>query len=143
MKRICLIEGMRWESSDLYDQGLNRGIQNHLGGFYSAQIVLYSVDFHTIETFQRHHHWTEAGTYLTGIAKKLENAGADVIALCTNLILNILRKVADHIEHKLSVSFLYIADATIAQILKIGLNKIVLLGAAFTMQHDFYRSRFK
>ena len=53
---------MSWESTDLYYQGLNRGIQSYLGGLHSAQIVLYSVDFYTIESFQRHHHWTEAGT---------------------------------------------------------------------------------
>lgn len=130
---------MSWESTDLYYQGLNKGIQSHLGGFHSAQIVLYSVDFHTIESFQRHHHWTEAGTYLAEIAKKLENADADVIALCTNT----MHKVADQIQHDLSVPFLHIADATIAEILRQGLTKIALLGTIFTMEQEFYHSRFK
>ena len=139
MKTIGLIGGMSWESTDLYYQGLNKGIQSHLGGFHSAQIILYSVDFHKIEAFQRHHHWTEAGAYLAEIAKKLENAGADVIALCTNT----MHKVVDQIQHNLSVPFLHIADATIAEILKHGLTKIALLGTAFTMEQEFYHSRFK
>ncbi|AMW79398.1 hypothetical protein AMD27_11180 [Acinetobacter sp. TGL-Y2] len=139
MKTIGLIGGMSWESTDLYYQGLNKGIQSHLGGFHSAQIVLYSVDFHKIEAFQRHQHWTEAGTYLAEIAKKLENAGADVIALCTNT----MHKVADQIQHDLSVPFLHIADVTMAEILKYGLTKIALLGTAFTMEQEFYHSRFK
>lgn len=139
MKTIGLIGGMSWESTDLYYQGLNKGIQSRLGGFHSAEIILYSVDFHQIEAFQRHHHWTEAGAYLAEIAKKLENAGADVIALCTNT----MHKVADQIQYDLSVPFLHIADATIAEILKRGLTKIALLGTAFTMEQEFYHSRFK
>lgn len=86
MKTIGLIGGMSWESTDLYYQGLNRGIQSRLGGFHSAEIILYRVDFHRIEAFQRHHHWKEAGEYLAEIAKKLENSGADVIALCTKAL---------------------------------------------------------
>ncbi len=139
MKTIGLIGGMSWESTDLYYQGLNKGIQSHLGGFHSAEIVLYSVDFHRIEAFQRHHHWKEAGAYLAEIAKKLENSGADVIALCTNT----MHKVADQIQHDLSVPFLHIADATIAEILRQGLTKIALLGTIFTMEQEFYHSRFK
>lgn len=139
MKTIGLIGGMSWESTDLYYQGLNKGIHSHLGGFHSAQIVLYSVDFHVIEAFQHHHQWTEAGVYLAEIAKKLENAGADVIALCTNT----MHKVADQIQHDLNVPFLHIADATITEILKQGFTKLVLLGTAFTMEQEFYQSRFK
>ena len=139
MKTIGLIGGMSWESTDLYYQGLNRGIQSRLGGFHSAEIILYSVDFHRIEAFQHHHHWKEAGEYLAEIAKKLENSGADVIALCTNT----MHKVANQIQHDLSVPFLHIADATIAEILKRGLTKIALLGTAFTMEQEFYHSRFK
>lgn len=54
-----------------------------------------------------------------------------------------MQKVADQIQHDLSVPFLHIADATIAEILRQGLTKIALLGTIFTMEQEFYHSRFK
>lgn len=45
MKTIGLIGGMSWESTNLYYQQLNRGIQQKLGGWSSAKVLLHSVNF--------------------------------------------------------------------------------------------------
>lgn len=138
MKTIGLIGGMSWESTDLYYQSINKRVQARLGGFHSAQIILYSVDFQIIEKFQRDNNWAAAGEYLAQIAKQLEIAGTDVIALCTNT----MHKVAEVIEAQLTVPFMHIADSTIVQIQTQPLNKVALLGTRFTMEETFYRSRF-
>jgi aspartate racemase len=52
MKTIGLLGGMSWESTVLYYQHINAGMKARLGGFHSAKIVLYSIDFQEIETLQ-------------------------------------------------------------------------------------------
>ena len=138
MKTIGLIGGMSWESTDLYDQRINRHIQTKKGGLNSAQIILYSVNFHTIEQFQRESKWDEATIYLANIALKLEIAGADVIGLFTNT----MHKVATDIQKQCSIPLLHIADPTINAIKNQALNKIGLLGTQFTMEQEFYISKF-
>ncbi|WP_445115118.1 aspartate/glutamate racemase family protein [Acinetobacter sp. WZC-1] len=137
MKTIGLIGGMSWESSDLYYQHLNHQIQQRLGGLHSAKVMLYSVDFSEIEQLQVQGQWDQAGMQLADIAMRLQQAGADVIALCTNT----MHKVAAQIEQQISIPFLHIADATIRQIQQQGIQKVGLLGTAFTMEQDFYKSR--
>jgi aspartate racemase len=40
MRTIGLIGGMSWESTRIYYELLNRGVQRRLGGLHSAQILL-------------------------------------------------------------------------------------------------------
>lgn len=138
MKTIGLIGGMSWESTDLYYQKINQQVQAKRGGLNSAQIILYSVNFHIIEQFQRESKWDEAATYLANIAVKLELAGADVIGLCTNT----MHKVATDIQKQCSIPLLHIADPTINAIQSQRLRKIGLLGTQFTMEQTFYISKF-
>ena len=49
MKVIGLIGGMSWESTIPYYRQINEAIKERLGGFHSARIILYSVDFHELE----------------------------------------------------------------------------------------------
>ena len=49
MKTIGLIGGMSWESTVTYYQLINETVKRELGGFHSAKILLYSVDFDEIE----------------------------------------------------------------------------------------------
>ena len=52
MRTIGLIGGMSWESTAVYYREINRAIAARLGGLHSAQLILYSVDFHDIEVLQ-------------------------------------------------------------------------------------------
>lgn len=137
MKTIGLIGGMSWESSDLYYQQINRKIQQQYGGFYSAKVILNSVNFHDIELLQRENRWDEAGQYLAEVAQNLERAGVDVIALCTNT----MHKVAKHIEDSINVPFIHITEATIHVMHSQKIKKVALLGTAFTMEQDFYKTK--
>ena len=137
MKTIGLIGGMSWESTANYYRDINEEVKARLGGLHSAQILLYSVDFHEIETLQHEGRWDEAGVRLGKVAATLENGGADVVALCTNT----MHKVAPAIEASLRVPFLHIADPTAAAIRQAGNRRIGLLGTRFTMEEDFYRGR--
>ncbi len=136
MKTIGLIGGMSWESTITYYQILNTLARERLGGFHSAKVVLYSVDFAEIEYCQRANQWQEAGRLLADAAKSLEAAGADCVVLCTNT----LHKVSDQITTATRLPFLHIADALIEEIQKRGFKKVGLLGTKYTMAESFYSS---
>lgn len=137
MKTIGLIGGMSWESSGEYYRLINEMVHEKLGGFHSAECVLYSVDFAEIELFQREAKWEEMGGRLANVAKRLESAGADFILLCTNT----MHKVADEIQANIRVPLLHIADETARRVQVEGLHKVGLLGTRYTMEEDFYKER--
>ena len=137
MKTIGLLGGMSWESTALYYQLLNEGVRQRLGGLHSAKILLHSVDFAEIEQLQVRGEWQLAGEHLAAAAMTLEQAGAEIILLCTNL----MHKVAPIIEAQLGIPFLHIADAAGRAIVAQGVNKVGLLGTRYTMEEGFYRQR--
>lgn len=137
MKTIGLLGGMSWESSLEYYRIINQAVREELGGFHSAESVLYSVDFAPIEQLQEEGRWEEAGELLAEAARRLQLAGADFLLLCTNT----MHKVAGVIEAAVDIPLLHIADATAAAIQAEGIARVGLLGTNFTMTEDFYRGR--
>jgi len=137
MKRIGLIGGMSWESSAEYYRLINEGIKAKLGGFHSAECVMYSVDFAEIEALQHAGKWPETAQILSRVAKDVEAAGADVIVLCTNT----MHIVAPEIESSVRIPLLHIADATAQRICARGFRRIGLLGTRYTMEEEFYKGR--
>ena len=139
VRTIGLIGGMSWESTVPYYRLINERTKERLGGLHSANIVLFSVDFHKIEQLQRTAKWEEAGALMADAARAVESAGADFIVLCTNT----MHKVAHTVESSTSIPLLHIADATAENIKKAGARTVGLLGTQFTMEEDFYRGRLK
>lgn len=137
MKTIGIIGGMSWESSAHYYEGINKEIKKRLGGLHSAKIVLYSVDFATIEKMQRKGEFEKAGALLANHAKSLQTIGADAIILATNT----MHKVAHFITQAINIPFLHISDATCKAIQAQNINHVILLGTRFTMQEDFYKQK--
>lgn len=133
MKTIGLLGGMSWESTLSYYKLLNEGVKDKLGGFHSAKIIMYSVDFDQMQRLQRDGRWSEAGDILANYAKKLENAGANYIFICTNT----MHKVADKIQKNINIPLIHIATATAEALKSQNCKKTILLGTRFTMQEDF------
>ncbi|GAL32075.1 aspartate racemase [Vibrio maritimus] len=139
MKTIGLLGGMSWESTANYYKAINEGVKAAKGGFHSAKIALYSVDFAEIEAMQRSGDWDAAAEHLCQAALSVQAAGADALLICTNT----MHKVAPEIEQKLSIPLIHIADATAENLVKDGVTKVGLLGTAFTMEQDFYKGRLE
>lgn len=137
MKTIGLLGGMSWESTALYYQHLNKAVQQYLGGLNSAKVILNSVNFAEIEQLQQQGDWVQAAEVLKQEAQKLQRAGVDAIVLCTNT----MHLVAPEIQQAMTVPLLHIADATAKHILAQGIQRVALLGTAFTMEQDFYKAR--
>ena len=139
MKRIGLLGGMSWQSSALYYALINEFVAERLGGFHSADCVMASVDFATIEAMQVEGRWDDAGAALATEARALEAAGAEMIVLCTNT----MHKVADQIQAAVRIPILHLGDVTAAAVLATGIDTVGLLGTRFTMEESFYVDRMR
>jgi aspartate racemase len=120
-----------------YYREINEGVKNTLGGLHSAKIVMYSVDFNPIEKLQQEGDWDATAKILSNAAQCIESAGADFLLICTNT----MHKVAPQIEKSIKIPLLHIADATAEVLIDQGIKTVGLLGTAFTMEQDFYKSR--
>src|SRR4051812_8364561 len=94
MRTIGLLGGMSWESSSEYYRLLNEAVRERLGGLHSADCVMWSVDFAEIEQLQRSGDWDEAARRLATLARRLEQAGAECLVLCTNT----MHRLADGVQ---------------------------------------------
>jgi aspartate racemase len=138
-RTIGLLGGMSWQSSIEYERIINHEVHAALGGVHSASLLLRSYDFAVIERFQAEAAWEEAGALLAADARRLQEAGAGLIVLCTNT----MHRVAGAIEAAIDVQLLHIADATADAVLEAGISDVALLGTRYTMEQDFYRARLE
>ena len=76
---------------------MNRKEIDKLGGLHSSKIILYSVEFAEIENYQSSNQWEKCGEILGRAAKKLEDAGADFILICSNTIHKVTSQIASMI----------------------------------------------
>ena len=139
MKRIGLLGGMSWESSAEYYRFVNEVTRDRLGGLHSADCIMRSVDFADIEVLQRSGAWDEAGARLAGESRALQDAGAELLVLCTNT----MHKVADAITEAIDIPLVHIADTTAEAVRAAGLGTVGLLATAYTMEQYFYVGRLR
>jgi aspartate racemase len=137
MRTIGLLGGMSWESSIEYYRLLNQTVRERLGGLHSAECVMWSVDFASIEALQRSGDWNEAARRLADLARRVERAGAECLVLCTNT----MHRLADDVQDAIDIPLLHIADATARRIKAAGIGAVGLLATRYTMEQDFYRGR--
>ena len=136
---IGLIGGMSWESTVEYYRIMNEMVKEKLGGWNSAEVLLYSVNFEEIVSLQKAGEWDRLGEILGDIAVKLENAGAKAVLICTNT----MHKVADAVEKRIGIPLINIIDVTAEALKRDGVKKAGLLGTKFTMEDGFYQERMK
>ncbi|WP_282154932.1 aspartate/glutamate racemase family protein [Cytobacillus gottheilii] len=135
MKTIGLIGGLSWESTSEYYRIINTAVKNKLGGLHSAKCLIHSFNFEEIADMQRTGKWKEATESMVEAAVKLEQAGAEVIIICTNT----MHKMAKEVQEAVSVPLIHIAESTASAIKQQGIKKVALLGTAFTMEQPFYK----
>lgn len=139
MRTLGLIGGMTWHSTVDYYRLINKGVHERLGGSHSAELLLLSIDFEPVEEMQGRGDWAGMGELMAGWAKRLEDAGAEGLLICTNT----MHRLAGDVEKAIKVPLIHIADATAVAIKKAGLDTVALLGTRYTMELDFYRGRLE
>ncbi|MGA6924133.1 MAG: amino acid racemase, partial [Desulfosarcina sp.] len=90
-----------------------------------------------IERLQHSGDWAATGEILSRAAQHIEAGGADFLLICTNT----MHKVAYPVAAAVKIPLLHIADATGKALRQAGIERVGLLGTAFTMEQDFYKGR--
>jgi aspartate racemase len=139
MKKIGLIGGITWQSTQLYYQLLNTRVAELLGGQSSCECLIESVNFAEISAKQATGDWDTLNAQMTAIALRLEKAGADVILICANT----MHLSVPSIKEKLTVPLLHIAEVAGDAVKEKGCHKVLLLGTKYTMELDFYKDILK
>ena len=139
MKKIGLIGGMSWESTQIYYRILNQKVNEILGGFHSAKCIIESVEFSKIFKAQSQNDWNALDQQMISAAKNLENAQAEVLLICANT----MHLCSDAIAKEVDLPLIHIAEATGEKIKEAKLKKVLLLGTKFTMERDFFKAILK
>jgi aspartate racemase len=136
MKAVGLL-GVNWESTIAYEHLINQEVRSRVGGMHSADLLVRSYNFATIERMQHTGDWHGAGALLAADAKWLQDGGAELIAICSNT----MHLVAPAVEAAIDVPLLHAADATAGAAHMADVTAVGLLGTRYTMEHDAYRDR--
>ena len=132
MKTMGLLAGMSWESSSVYYQLINRGVQKRLGGVHSAKLLLYSFDFDEMSVLQRSGQWDKANALMARVAADLAKAGADFLLIACNT----MHCATPQMEKAAPLPLLHIADPLGKAIDRAGMRRVGLLGSRYTMEED-------
>ena len=139
MRKLGLIGGMSWVSTAMYYEHINKGVARRLGGLSSAPLLIDSLDFASIAQLQAEQKWDELANQLIDSARRLRDAGAEGLLLCSNT----MHKLYDQVVEVMDVPMLHIADVTSARLVKDGVRRVGLIGTRFTMSESFYRARIE
>lgn len=136
MRTLGLIGGMSWQSTLPYYRIINTCVGEHHDGVGSAPLLLWSVNQADIFAMQAADQWAKAERFLAEGARRLVEAGAEGLMLCTNTMHRVAGPMAE-----LGVPFLHITDVVADAAEAVGASTVGLLGTRFTMEADFYRDR--
>ena len=139
MRKLGLIGGMSWVSTAMYYEAINKGVARRLGGLHSAPLLLESVDFASVAERQSEGDWNGLADFLGDSARRLADAGAEGLILCSNTA----HKLYDRIAADAGIPVLHIGDITAEKLVKDGVKRAGLIGTRFTMAETFYRDRIE
>jgi aspartate racemase len=137
MQTIGLIGGLSWYSTVEYYRVLNETVQRRRGGHASALIALQSLDFAEVRAMQEAGAWSAAAALLAEAGQRCQDAGANFVLICSNL----MHRVADEVQAAIDIPLLHIADAIVDRARSDGWSHLGVLGARWVMEEDFYVGR--
>ena len=130
MRKLGLIGGMSWYSSETYYNRINKQVVRRTEGTCNAPLIIESLNFCDIQKATSDQDWDNVADVLIASAKRLEDAGATALIVCANS----MHKVHDRVAAAIGVPVIHIADAVGAKMKAAGaegiveypLNKIVM-----------------
>jgi aspartate racemase len=137
MRKLGLIGGMSWYSTELYYARINKQVVKRTGGTCNAPMVLESLNFCDIAKATSDQDWDHVAEVLIAAAQRLEAAGATAILICANS----MHKVYERVEQSVSIPLIHIADAVGTKMKADGVQSAALLGTANVMAENWYRQR--
>lgn len=135
---IGIIGGMGPESTKLYEDGLNAGVKQRLGGLNNAEMMVCYVNLGEIKNYIEANQWDLVSKKIIEAAKRLKAAGADFVLMASNTPHVIAADIEDALD---DTPFIHIVDETAKAVKEAGLKKVSLLGTQFTMENGFFADR--
>ncbi len=139
MRKLGIIGGTSWASTQLYYEHINRGIARRLGGLHSARLAIESLDLAPVAELELAGNWDGVGAVMAQAAENLVNSGCDGLLIASNTG----HKLFNALSATVRVPMLHIADATADALAADGRSRIALLGTRFTMVEPHVRSRLE
>ena len=135
MKTIGLLGGTGWSSTINYYKLLNELVNERLGGYHSAKIVLNSIDYHDIMTHYGNDHVKTAAI--------LKRELLELIALqpdCMIICCNTLHKYYDMIKHDIAstIPVFHAIELVANHVADHHYSRVLLLATQFTMEDGFF-----
>lgn len=129
LRRVGLIGGISWTSTEKYYRLMNTRVHERLGGQANAPMTVWSVDFAEVEALQRAGNWVALGTMFADAAQKLAATGAQAIGIGANT----MHLVADEVAAAVDVPVLNLVELAARACAKAGYDRVGLIGTAYTM----------
>ena len=137
MRKIGLIGGMSWLSTQTYYGHINKQVQARAGGRASAPMLIESLDFSNMARLSTAEEWKAAGEVLAASAQRLEAAGATAVLIGANS----MHKVFETVAGAVKVPVIHIAECVATKMAADGVKKAALIGTRNVMVESFYRQK--
>ena len=140
MKLIGLLGGTGWSSTIGYYTLLNEMVNQRLGGYHSAKIVLKSIDYHDImSNYGKNHDATAA--LLKAELLELIKLKPDCIIICCNSLHKYYDIISDELNSGIPV--FHAVDLVAQHIKDQNYDKVLLLATKFTMEDGFFAKKLE
>jgi aspartate racemase len=137
MRKLGLIGGMSWYSTELYYARINKQVLRRTEGSCNAPLLIESLNFCDIAKANSEQDWDHVADVLIASAKRLEDAGATALLIGANS----MHKIYDKVAAAVGIPVLHIADAVGVKMKANGVQSAALLGTANVMAENWYRQR--
>lgn len=135
MKTLGIIGGTSWHSTIYYYEQINRLTGEVIGHQANPELIIYSINIELMRTQVKKDIFEK---YLQ-VSRRLQTAGAEGIIIAANTP----HMVYDHVQPKIDIPILHIAEATGEAAKEQKLSSLGLLGNLPTMTGDFIPSILK
>ena len=137
MRKLGLIGGLSWYSTELYYARINKQVLRRTNGTCNAPMLIESLNFCDIGRASSEEEWAHVAKVLTTSARRLEQAGATALLIGANS----MHKVFDEVAASISIPVIHIADTVGEKMKADGVSSAALLGTVNVMAENWYRQR--
>ncbi len=137
MRKLGLIGGMSWYSTEFYYRRINKQVQRRANGLCSAPMIIDNLNFCDLARATSEQDWDHVAETLVASAKRLEAGGATAILIGANS----MHKVHAQVAEAVSVQVIHIADAVGQKMKADGVKSAALIGTRNVMAESWYRQR--
>ena len=137
MRKIGLIGGMSWYSTEFYYRRINKQVQRRANAMCSAPMILDNLNFCDLAKATTDQDWDRVAEVLVASAKRLEAGGATAILIGANS----MHKVHDRVSAAVKVPVLHIADAVGQKMKADGVESAALIGTRHYTATDGRRAQ--